>query len=456
MMSIKENNIKQIELVCVDDLVAKDHLVRKIQKAIDFSFIYDIVRKYYSQNEGRPSIDPVILFKIIFIKYIFGIKSIRQTIKEIENNIAYRWFLGLSLNDKVPHFTLVNTNYYRRFKNTDVFETIFKHILDIAIEKRFINMKEVYIDSTHVKANANKKKFVKQELKKEKKICEDELFEAINEDRKKHNKKPLKKKENEKYVLKKISKVDPESGFFVKGEKEKCFAYSAHTAVDNKGFVIDVKVTPGNIHDSQGFHLLYDRIMEQHSENINSFVMDVAYKTAVISKKILDDTKLPILPYKRPMTKKGFFKKYEYQYDAEDDLYICPNNKKLKYSTTSREGYKNYKSNPKDCVNCPFLHKCTKSNNHQKVVSRHIWAESLEYAEELRSTQYHKIVYRKRKETVERVFGEGKENNSLRYTRYKGKKKNQDYLTLLFACMNMKKIALWSDKNEKRAKNRLG
>lgn len=194
MMSIKENNIKQIELVCVDDLVAKDHLVRKIQKAIDFSFIYDIVRKYYSQNEGRPSIDPVILFKIIFIKYIFGIKSIRQTIKEIENNIAYRWFLGLSLNDKVPHFTLVNTNYYRRFKNTDVFETIFKHILDIAIEKRFINMKEVYIDSTHVKANANKKKFVKQELKKEKKICEDELFEAINEDRKKHNKKPLKKK----------------------------------------------------------------------------------------------------------------------------------------------------------------------------------------------------------------------------------------------------------------------
>jgi len=128
-MYFHNENTQELEIVSVDNLVPKEHLVRKFKKAIDFSFIYDLVRPYYSEYEGRPSVDPVILFKILFNRYIFGIKSIRQTIKEIEVNVAYRWFLGLSLNEKVPHFNLINTNYYRRYKDSDVFEKIFTNML---------------------------------------------------------------------------------------------------------------------------------------------------------------------------------------------------------------------------------------------------------------------------------------------------------------------------------------
>lgn len=92
-----------MQVVCIDDLVPKDHLLRKIEKAIDWSFIYDIVEDKYSNETGRPSIDPVTLIKIPIIQYLYGIRSMRQTIKDIEVNVAYRWFLGLDLTDSVPH-----------------------------------------------------------------------------------------------------------------------------------------------------------------------------------------------------------------------------------------------------------------------------------------------------------------------------------------------------------------
>ena len=86
------------------------------------------------------------------------------------------------------------------------------------------------------------------------------------------------------------------------------------------------------------------------------------------------------------MTKDGFFRKYDYVYDEYYDCYICPANKILKYSTTNREGYREYKSNCKDCESCPYLKQCTESKNHVKVVTRHIWEPYMETAEDIRHT----------------------------------------------------------------------
>ena len=109
----------------MDDMVPKDHMLRKIDRAINWNFIYDLVEDKYCADNGRPSMDPVMLIKIPFIQYLYGIKSMRQTIKEIEVNVAYRWFLGLDMLDPVPHFSTFGKNYTRRFKDTDLFEQIF-------------------------------------------------------------------------------------------------------------------------------------------------------------------------------------------------------------------------------------------------------------------------------------------------------------------------------------------
>lgn len=87
-----------------------------------------MVEDLYSKETGRPSIDPVVLIKIILIQYIYGIPSMRHTIRDIEVNLEYRWFLGYSLTEKVPHFSTFRKNYEKRFKNTTLFHDIFMEI----------------------------------------------------------------------------------------------------------------------------------------------------------------------------------------------------------------------------------------------------------------------------------------------------------------------------------------
>lgn len=447
----------QIQLVCIDDLVPNEHLLRTIDKAIDWSFIYDLVKDTYSADTGRPSIDPVTLIKIPFIQYLYGIKSMRQTIKDIEVNVAYRWFLGLELDEKVPHFSTFGKNYTRRFEGTDLFEKIFQHILEECYKYKLVDPSEVYVDATHVKARANSKKMQKRIAKKEALFYAEQLKKDINEDRIVHGKKPLKDKDDddkssgtsdkfEDYTDDvpldgkeiRCSTTDPESGWFRKGEHKHVFAYGIETACDKNGWILDFTVNAGNEHDSRTFKGLYDRL-----ENIGMeyCIADAGYKTPAIAKLLLDDGIKPVLPYKRPMTKDNFFKKYEYVYDEHYDCYICPRNQILKYSTTNRDGYREYKSCGHICEKCEFLPKCTESKNHVKVVTRHIWEDYIETCEDIRHTDGMKDLYSHRKETIERVFGTAKENHGFRYTQMYGKARMTMKVALTFACMNLKKLA---------------
>jgi transposase len=125
MMGVKSTiDKRQVEMICLDQVVPENHLVRKIDKAIDLGFIYPLVKELYSPY-GKESIDPVVLIKLNIIQYTFGIRSMRQTMKEIEVNNAYRWYIGYGFTEKIPHFSTFSKNYTRRFVGTDLFEQIF-------------------------------------------------------------------------------------------------------------------------------------------------------------------------------------------------------------------------------------------------------------------------------------------------------------------------------------------
>lgn len=113
-------NRRQYGFYTIDELVPEDNFLRQVDKEVDFDFIYDLVEDTYSPDNGRPSLDSVMLVKIPLIKCFYGIRSMRQTIKEIEVNVAYRWFLGLTLDDKVPHFTTYGKNYSCRFQDKEL------------------------------------------------------------------------------------------------------------------------------------------------------------------------------------------------------------------------------------------------------------------------------------------------------------------------------------------------
>ena len=124
MFKPKGSSQTEFEFVSIDELVPDDHLLRLIDKYIDFSTLLEKVRPFYSDDNGRPS-DPLILFKMMFIGYIYGIRSERQLEKEIKMNIAYRWFLGLKFHDPVPHHSTISWNRQHRFKDTNIFQDIF-------------------------------------------------------------------------------------------------------------------------------------------------------------------------------------------------------------------------------------------------------------------------------------------------------------------------------------------
>lgn len=152
----------QIQFLALDELVPSDHLLRKIDRYIDFSFIYDLVEETYSSDNGRPSVDPVTLIKIPIIQYMFGIPSMRKTIEEIEVNVVYRWFLGLSFTDSVPHFSTFGKNYKRRFEGTPLVEQIFTRILQMCAHNNLLSTDAVFIDGSHVKACANSHKYTNE------------------------------------------------------------------------------------------------------------------------------------------------------------------------------------------------------------------------------------------------------------------------------------------------------
>ncbi|TCP59888.1 transposase, partial [Baia soyae] len=301
----KDGRDKQ-ELIALEQLVPADHLVRKIENSIDFDFIYGLVEDKYCLNNGRPSVDPVVLVKIAFIQYLFGIRSMRQTIREIETNVAYRWFIGYGLTEKIPHSTTFGKNYVRRFQGTDVFEEIFYRILQEAMNLGFVDPDVIFIDSTHVKASANKKKYSKKVVEAQAKDYQEKLYQEINQERAQNGKKPLAPKTAGMKEVKE-NKTDPESGLFIKNERESMFAYSFHTGCDRNGFVLGALVKPSNVHDNQVFQRLYDKIKTAVTKP-TAVAIDAGYKTPYISKLLFNDGVRPVMPYTRPKTKDGFFR----------------------------------------------------------------------------------------------------------------------------------------------------
>jgi len=445
-MMTKNQNVErdQIEMITIDELVPQDHLVRKLEATIDFSFIYPLVEPLYS-TFGRPSIDPVVLFKMTFVQYVFGIRSMRQTIKEIETNVAYRWFLGFGFHTEVPHFSTFGKNYVRRFQDSDIFEQIFYRILKEIADKGLLSADHVFIDSTHVKACANKRKFEKKIVRKETRAYEAKLQEELNLDRIDHGKKPFPPEKFEKEETKEIkeSTTDPESGYYVKDERTKQFAYSFHAAADRYGFILGTIVTPGNVHDSHMLQPLVEKVMEKVKKPL-AVAADAAYKTPAITKFLFENDIKPALPYTRPKTKEGLMRKHEYVYDEYYDCYLCPQGQILSYATTTKEGKRQYKSDPTQCAECPLLAQCTSSKDHRKIIERHIWAEYVEEADHLRHQNEIKQIYARRKETIERVFADAKEKHGMRWTTLRGIKKLSMQAMLTFAAMNLKKLANWT------------
>ncbi len=443
MIERERNQRGNVEIVSIEEMVPPEHLLRRIDEAVDFRHLYDIVESLYCADNGRPGIDPVVLFKIVLLQHIYGIPSLRQTLREVQMNIAYRWFLGYGLTESVPHFATVSYAFRHRF-SAEIVGRVFEWILEEIMKAGYLSEEVVFIDGMHVKASANLHKSRKKQITKTARAYEDQLRREINEIRESEGKKPFDddpKGGSKAEITITESTTDPECGLFHKGEHRKCFAYGVHTACEAHNYILDAEVTAGNVHDSVVFDTLYGRLTTRHAD-IDTVVMDAGYKTPWICKRILDDGRTPSLPYKRPMTKSDNLPWQDYVYDEYYDQIICPTYHLLDYTTTNREGRRVYKSHAEDCRECPSRSQCTASKDCRKVIERHIWQDYMERAEEIRHTSWGKESYSRRKETIERVFADGKEKHGMRFTHHRGLDAVTKWVKMKFTAMNLKKFAL--------------
>lgn len=435
----------ELEMVTIEMLVPKDHLLRKIDAAVDFEFIRDKVAHLYCADNGRPALDPVVLFKLLFIGYLFGIRSERQLIREVQVNVAYRWFAGFRLTDKVPDSSTFSQNRRRRFIDTTIYQEIFDEIVRQAIGRGMVDGRVLYSDSTHLKANANKNKFDYVQVTQTPSAYLAELDAAVDIDRAEHGKKPFKRDDDDEPPTKeiKVSRTDPESGYMVRDDKPKGFFYLDHRTVDAKHSIItDTHVTPASVHDSQPYLARLDRQRKAFGFNVQAVGLDAGYFTPAICQGLENREITGVMGYRTPNHKPGTFYKREYEYDAYRDEYLCPQGQPLHYSTTNRLGYREYKSDPEHCRGCKVRAQCTNSANAVKVVTRHVWERAKERVSARRLTEWGKRIYARRKETVERSFADAKQLHGHRYARMRGLRKVLEQCLLAAAAQNMKKIAL--------------
>ena len=131
---------RQMAMIFVDieSLIPENHLLRKIERMVSFDFIYDLLAPYYPAT-GRPSVDPVSMFKMLLIRYLYGIKSERRLVEEVQLNIAYRWFCGFELDDTIPNHSTFSKTRTRKWQQSDLFQKAFYEIVKQCIDSGYIN-----------------------------------------------------------------------------------------------------------------------------------------------------------------------------------------------------------------------------------------------------------------------------------------------------------------------------
>ena len=454
MFKPKKQSQSEMILYTMDELVPQNHLLRKIKTHIDFSFINPMCEHLYSRENGRNCVEPEILFKMVLIQHLFGIKSFRQTCKEIEVNVAYRWFIDCPFTEKVPDHSTYSQNLKRRFLSTTIFEDIFSEILHQAIQKRLISGQQLFTDSTHIKANANKRKGEKM-IEESVKRRRESLEKEINQEREKLGKKPIEFEDEIERKEIKRSLTDPDSGYYHRSHKEEGFMYLDHRSVDGKyNLIVDAYITKGNVHDSQPYLERLQYLEDKYQLKPQAVGLDSGYYSYEIIENLEEKGIFGVIGYRRFGSSKSEQKQLKkvFKYDEQQDVYVCPLGVIFPLRNVNKQGYKIYHKK-ENCLGCPMAQQCLKGKAKIEI-RRHIKQPIYDQNRINRLSDRGKELYTRRKETVERSFADSKQNHGYRYATYRGLDKVQASTWLSCAAQNMKKIALIMANREAISKKR--
>jgi transposase len=436
----------RMQFCTIEDLMPEEHFLRDVYKAMDFNFVYDRVQHLYS-SVGRPSIDPVVIVKMLLIGYIYGILSERKLAGEIQVNIAYRWFLGIDLDEAVPDHSTISQLRRRKFNDSRLFEDIFDEVVRKCIDIGLVSGETLVNDSTHIRANAanDKREIVKVKATPSaymKKLDEAALADGLIKETAKTS--TLAK---EKTAEQTKSITDPDCGLMNRPGKPTGFHYLNHQTIDaNSGIITDVFVTAGNVNDTVSHTERTKYQIEKFGFKTKEIGADAGFDSPEIHAEMLG---LDIKTYITERNKKNQFTGQTYSvrdflYDSENDEYICPNNCRLTFKTFRKgEGQKIYRSKHQDCKSCPLRENCISEKAKAKEVSRPYHKAEYDIQIQNNATTRYGEIQRLRKIWCEGTFAHQKARHGLSRAKMRGIVQTTGQCLLSACAVNLKRMIKW-------------
>jgi transposase len=417
---------------CVDieKLIPQNHILRRIDKIFDLSFVRKLTESYYCHNNGRPSVDPELFFRMILIGYIYGIEHDRKLCEEITYNLAYRWYCKLNLEDQIPDhssLTRIRDRYGEK-----VFEVFFDKAVAICKEKRLVKGNRIITDSTLIEADASLDSMVAKD--------QNERLEKVRPKQNVNVPFPPRKLTNKTH----ISITDSDSTLAQKEGKAKKLKYKIHTSIDaDSRVILDNKVTTGAYHETRIYLERLEYIKNKYELSIQEAIADRGYGAAENIKALIDrgiKAYIPLFSSRSGQVLK--IEEHGFIYNKEIDYYQCPRGKYLKCSGIYRNGIQ-YRSKAAECRECPISIDCVASKHNKRefrYITRSTNQDFFERQLIYMSEPLFQSAMKERLWKIEGINAEAKNLHALKRAKYRGISKVQIQAYMTGVVQNLKRL----------------
>jgi transposase len=425
---------------CLDEVVPDDHLVREIAAVLDLSWVHAELAPYYSPL-GRPSIDPVFMIRMLIVGYVFAIRSERALCRDVRVNLAYRWFCGLSIEDKIPDHSAFSRARNERFRDSDILRRVFERVVEACIAAGLVGGEGFAVDASLIAADANKQRSIpgsdwqkardpqaaSRAVKEYLATLDDAAFGAATD-----------------VTPKFVSPSDPAAQWTGAMRGPAFFAYADNYLIDVKaGVIMDVAASRAIRQAEVGAaKVMIDRTAARFGLKPGRLAADTAYGSAATLNWLVNKKKIaPHIPViDKSRREDGSLSRADFTFDKDRNVYVCPRGKLL-HTTGMIHGGETllYRARTSDCGPCPLKAQCCPKAPERKI-PRSIYENARDVARALANTDAFEQSRRDRKR-VEMLFAHLKRILRLGRLRLRGPRGAQDEFTLAAIAQNLRRLA---------------
>jgi transposase len=424
--------------------VPDNHVLRKIDRFIDLTGLRAHLEPYYSET-GRPSIDPELMIRMLIVGYCFGIRSERRLCEEVHLNLAYRWFCRMGLDGDVPDHSTFSKNRHGRFRESDLLRKLFETVVARCMKEGIVGGEAFAVDASMIVADAHRRRGVAKvedlDPASSRAVAE---YLSVLDDAAFGGATPTEPNA--------ISPTDPAARYTAAANSAAVYAYSDNYLIDLKhAVIVDVEATTAIRQAEVGAaKTMLDRTSEQFDLAPSRLAADASYGSAEMLGWLVDER--GIEPHVKVLDKSertdGTFSRGDFTFDAERDLYVCPEGKELKryrrsFSTprdgVRKDGTVGYRASKFDCEACPLKSKCC-PNAVARKIARSIYEAARDKARAIAKTAAY-VVSRRERKKVEMLFAHLKRILRLDRLRLRGPSGARDEFLLAATAQNLRKLA---------------